>query len=57
MQVVIPEQAIRMRMLAAELRRAATRTSLAAYQAKFEQTARELEEKACQLECQPRLDS
>jgi hypothetical protein len=50
MQVVIPEQAIRMRTLAAQLRRAAARTSLAAYQAQFDPTA-------CQLEYQPRPGS
>ncbi|MES2472585.1 MAG: hypothetical protein V4601_07070 [Pseudomonadota bacterium] len=46
-----------MRTLAAELRRAAAVTSLTDYQAKFEQTARDLENEARQLEYQPRLDS
>ncbi len=45
-----------MRRLAEELRQAAARTFLTEYQAKFEQTARALEEKACQLKHR-RLDS
>ncbi len=57
MQVVIPEQAVRMRTLAAELRRAASSTSMRDYQTKFERTAQELEEHARELEYQPRLHS
>ena len=55
MQVFAPEQVERMRCLAAELRRAAAATALADYQAKFEHTARELEDQALALE--RRLDS
>lgn len=53
MQVIIPEQAVRMRTLAAQLRRAAAHTTMPDYQAKFERTARELEEHARELEYQP----
>jgi hypothetical protein len=52
-----PEQSNRMRVLAAELRRAAASTSLADYQVKFEQTARELEDEARLMERRPRLAS
>ncbi len=54
MHGVMPEQAIRMRKLAEELRRAAAHTTLAEYQAKFEQTAQELEDEARRLERQSR---
>ena len=56
MQVFMPQQAVRMRTLAAKLRRAAASTVLTDYQAKFERTARELEEHARELEYR-RLDS
>lgn len=46
-----------MRTLAADLRRAARHTSLTEYQAKFEQTARELEDEARDLERRPWLAS
>ena len=55
MQVIIPEQAVRMRTLAAELRNHAARTALPDYQDKFERTAEELEDAARRLERRVRV--
>lgn len=57
MLVVLSEQAVRIRTLAAEFRQAAARTALAPYRAKFEQTARDLDDEACRMEARPRRDS
>jgi hypothetical protein len=54
---VSQHQIRRMRILAAELRDAATDTTMPDYQAKFEHTAREIEEHAPELEYRPRLAS
>jgi hypothetical protein len=50
MQASIPEQAVKMRMLAAEMRDHAARTLIPEYQDKFERTAEELEYAARLLE-------
>jgi len=54
---VSPNQIVRMRTLAAELRHAAADTTMHDYQAKFEHTAQELEDHARELEYRPRLAS
>ena len=55
MQASRPEQALKMRNLAAELRNHAARTVLPEYQEKFERTADELEDAAIQLERRSRF--
>lgn len=51
MQVTVPpQQTRRIRALAEELRAAAADTAQRDYRAKFEQTARELEDRAAELE-------
>ena len=55
MQPFIPEQAVKMRTLAAELRGHAAHTVLPEYQDKFERTAEELEDAAARLERRSRM--
>jgi hypothetical protein len=55
MQIAQPEQAAKMRNLAAELRDQAARTVLPDYQDKFERAARDLEALAQRLESHSRF--
>jgi hypothetical protein len=55
MQIVIPEQALKLRTLAAELRDHAARTVLPEYRDKFRRTAAELEDAAVRLERRVRV--
>ena len=55
MQYLIPEHAVRMRTLAAELRDHAAHTGMPEYQDKFARTAEELEDQAFALELRSRF--
>lgn len=50
MQLSVPEKTVRLRTMAAQLRAAAARTAQDDYRAKFEGTARDLEDFALRLE-------
>ena len=55
MQVIVPEQAVKLRTLAAEMREHAAHTLLPDYQDMFERTADELEDAAGRIEQRSRF--